>query len=105
MFAEATVHARKISRGLDPHLRGCTTESIRGGEDAGVRQVATRATESRSTVRRTEEPNRIAPSATAQNALRTRAVLPRGRGSEHETLSAVPELQPATGTGNQLTTK
>src|SRR5271167_261608 len=74
LFAERAMHARKISHSLHPHLRGSTTTRLRGGENPRLRSVPARATESRSALCRTEEPDRLASSAPAPNEVRTRAV-------------------------------
>ncbi len=53
--------------------------------------VATSTTQGRGAVRRTEEPDRTAPLAATQVAVRTRAVLPGGDGAEPQTAGAVPQ--------------
>ena len=60
------------------------------GSDTSVRDRATGSAESGSTLRRTEELRRTAPTETPPDALCTRTVLPGGHGAEPETAGSIP---------------
>jgi hypothetical protein len=91
LFAEIAVHARQVPNTSDPRLRTGTAACPRTGADARIRSLATRPAQSGGAVRRTEEPNRTATLASAQNAVRTRAVLLGSHGAEPEAAGAVPQ--------------
>src|SRR5215469_8158868 len=102
MLPERAVYAWEIPHHRHTCLRSGETESLCTRQDSAVCGSIAQATESGSTVLRTEEPGWAAATAAPPDQVRTRTVLPGGGCTESETAGAVPYLPAATDTGLEL---
>ena len=103
--AETAVHARRISSDLSACLRSGEAEGVSGGQDAAVHGGVAQATESGSSVLGTEEPSRPQTPTSAPTEVRTRAVLPCGRGPKSQATDAVLIVQARIGNRGDLRRK
>ena len=97
------LHRRVIKMdSCHPHLRTSAAACARPRSDTRVRDRATGAAESGSTLRRAEELHRTTPAEAPPDALRTRAVLLGGNGAEPKTAGAIPQHSARTRTGDRV---
>ncbi len=89
--AKSAMHQGPLSADRDPCPRSGTTTGTRACDRSGLRGSATPTPESRSTLCRTEEPDRTAQGAFAENEACSRTVLSRGYSAELETTGSLPK--------------